>query len=431
MAQPKFFFNEYYLGRGYPWAPGDATTSGTGATSVRDLGRNLSNGIKCELVDTTSSQAFFNLAKPCPAGVWCAILVEILDFDLTNYSGGVGGNSPIKCGTTTNVNVDASLDDRAVSFDQIKAGGAGWYCIWMKYDVTTTPTIRAGLGVDSGMTNGPGFIEFGRVGFFVLKQDNLEPGLSGNVPSYALPDHPNSYSVTGNRVDANDKVIWGTTSIGEIDRYSVIYSIGDSKSDAKGTDSPTTLPTQFNTSVYNYGVSSQGTDYMIANIAHLQEMRVENDVETARDIWADINEFPQAALRPNCLMFCNFGVNNIDGDKKTASETLDAFMQIKDFLGYKDVIITELNPWGSGIYAGTAGELAEMKTLHQICKDKCRAEDWVYVHLHHDLSDFPANPENLLPAISADGLHMFKQGSLTQDGLIIGAIQEFNQRRNS
>ena len=249
MAKPKFFYNEYTYSRGYPWQGTEAFTSGGGSESSVDLGRNLSNGIRLENTGS-SGQVFLTLSDECPAGVWCAVLVEVTDFDLSNYSGSGGGNAPIKNATTTNINADTELADRVVTFDQLKAGGNGWYCIWMKYDVTTTPTIRVGIGTD-GVQTQAGFMTVGRIGFFKLQQDNVEPSTVGGVPSFALPGNGAAYSVTGNRVDANKKVIWGTESIGDIDRYSVLYAIGDSKSN-EPVDSPRTLGQRTSIACYTW-----------------------------------------------------------------------------------------------------------------------------------------------------------------------------------
>ena len=429
MAKPKFFFNDYGVNKGYPWAGTEATLGVSGgAESAVDLGRNLSNGIKLEHIDTTASRSFIDLGSSCRAGVWCAILVEIVDFDLTNYSGDTGANAPIKNSTTTNIDADVSLSDRIVTFDDITNGGVGWYCIWMKYSATTSPTIRCGLGTDGDMTNGAGYITIGRVGFFTMLQNNAEPSTSGNVPSFAIPGFPAAYSVTGNTVDANKKVTWGSTGVGTIDRYSVIYAIGDSKSDNFLTDTPTSLPNTTDIACYTYAKSGQGYDYMVTNIADLQAKYVDSFENGNRDFWPDMEELPQTPLSPNCLMFSNFGVNDINGATYTSTQEVANFVSMASTLGYNDVIITELSPWGAYIGA-SAGEVTETKAFNTLAKSTCEAKGWVFVPLYYALGDRPANPDNIVnPTYSTDDLHPVGTGSRVIDGLIKCALDEARQR---
>lgn len=428
MAKPKFFYNELYVTTGYPWAGTEATTAGTGTESAVDLSRNLSNGLKLEMVDTTASRSFYQISRSCAAGVWCAVLVEVVDHNLDNYSGSTESNAPIKNLTTTNINADTSSSDRIVTYDQIKAGGNGWYCIWMKYDVTTTPSIRIGFGSDGTMTNGSGYITIGRVGFFSLQQDNVEPSTSGNVPSYAPPSFSAAYAVTGNTVDSNKLVTWGTTSIGDIDRYSVLYAIGDSKADNFGTDSPTTLPARTPIACYTYAKSGQGYDYMVTNITDLQSKYVDSFENGNRDLWPDMEEMPQAVIEPNALMFNNFGINDFDGADYTAQQELDNFISMAQTLGYDDVIITGLSPCLASAQI-VQSESDEAKSFNSLAQAECKARGWIFVPIFYLLGDRPTNPDNLLnPTYTTDNLHPIGPGSTVIDGQIKCAIDEFHQR---
>ncbi|MBG7617458.1 MAG: SGNH/GDSL hydrolase family protein, partial [Chloroflexi bacterium] len=208
------------------------------------------------------------------------------------------------------------------------------------------------------------------------------------------------------------------------------YAIGDSKANEIAVEAPSTMPAENRANVYAYARAGEGYDYMVANIADLQAQKVDYSLasEVQRDVWADMDEFPKVPLRPDSLMFSNFGVNDIDGSTYTGAQEVANFKSLAATLGYDDVIFTDINPWGA---VATAGEITETKSFNALALDECRASGWVFVPLYYDTSDQPTNPDDLLPAFTSDGLHPNLAGSLLISGLMDCAIQEWRQRGTS
>lgn len=421
MAKPLTYKNRFGYGVGYPWVATDANIR-TGGSSVVDLGRTVSNGLKLENAGS-AGRSIRSLSGTFNAGLWYCIMVEIIDFDLSGYSGTSGANAPLKCGTTGSA--DMLTSDRILTFDELKAGGPGWYCLMLKFDTTDSRNVFVGLGTDSDVS-AAGYITIGRVASIPQVTNNSKT----HIPSYPLPGHTCAFNVTGNTIDGNKKITWGTTSIGTIDRFLVIYSIGDSKSDAKSQDTPWGMAANHNIAVYNFGESGQGYDYMVTNISKLQSKLIRNDLEIDRDIFPLMAELPQPPLTPNCLMFSNFGVN--DMATYTAAEEVANFVSLAETLGYEDVILTDINPWATGTLGATAAEEAETLLFNAALKAKAREKGWVFVQSYYALGNQPTAPDDLKAIYDAgDGLHMTPEGSAVMDSLIAGALQEFKQRGRS